>query len=54
MAKQSKAKSAKKQATRKRREPAQSGKLRTDQGGSKFERAFAKIVPPKGFSIKKP
>jgi hypothetical protein len=25
-----------------------------DESRSKFERAFAKIAPPKGFSIKKP
>jgi hypothetical protein len=55
MAKKSKAKGAKKRAKQTGKEKAQTaGKSGPAESGSKFQSAFAKIAPPKGFAIKRP
>jgi hypothetical protein len=53
MAKKSKGKDAKKPSKRPAGEQA-AGKTGATQGSSKFQSAFAKIAPPKGFAIKRP
>jgi hypothetical protein len=55
MSKKPKAKGPQKPAKGKVGEKAQSARPPgLDENRSKFERAFAKIAPPKGFAIKKP
>jgi hypothetical protein len=57
MTKKPKAKGSRKHAPKKgkaQRSPQAAREPRAAESGSLFERAFAKITPPKGFSIKRP
>jgi hypothetical protein len=57
MARKRKARAPKKQSKKKgsaRTERSNAAAPKLDESGAKFERAFAKIAPPKGFSIKRP
>jgi hypothetical protein len=55
MTKKPKAKVSRKQAPKKgKAQPQAAREPRAAESGSLFERAFAKITPPKGFSIKRP